>query len=267
MAKRFVDTELDDKPWFNELSCRLKCAAQYIFRKCDNAGIWEPNYKIGEVYIGEPFYESEILQIDSGRQFQKLENGKIFVVGFCDFQYGKLSEDCKPHRPIIQKLKKAGLYERVLKGYQKGIENLEEKEKDKEKEKETEKEKDKGGVGEKYIVPQMQKVFKSHITAYLPDKEKDYRPLLSIANFLCQQANVRGGPENNQQQILEAWDPICAYIATDKFYGQKSLTTISNHIQEIVQKAIHGDKSTTSTAKTVKLSADKIKDAINRRTG
>lgn len=140
MAKRFVDTELDDKPWFNELPCRLKCAVQYIFRKCDSAGIWEPNYVIATAYVGEGgFKESEILCIDGGGQFEKLPNGKIFVTGFCDFQYGTLSEDCKPHRPVIQKLKKHNLYERVSKGYKKGIDTLQEKDKEKEEEKDKDK--------------------------------------------------------------------------------------------------------------------------------
>lgn len=110
MAKRFIDTELDDQPWFCELSCRMKCAVQYLFRKCDHAGIWQPNYKIAEAYIGEGgFTEQELLAIDQGRQFMKLPNGKIFLPGFIKFQYGKLSKDCKPHVPIYRSLERNGI--------------------------------------------------------------------------------------------------------------------------------------------------------------
>jgi hypothetical protein len=70
VAKRFFDTELDDKEWFMTLSCRLKCAVQYLFRKCDATGVWEPNYILATAYVGEGgFTEQEILSIDGGRQF------------------------------------------------------------------------------------------------------------------------------------------------------------------------------------------------------
>lgn len=135
MAKRFCDTELSDKEWFMHLSCRLKCAVRYLFDKCDNAGVWTPNYTLAAVYVGEPFLEIELLEIDGGNQFEKFGN-KIFIPGFIEFQYGRLSENCMPHKPIIQKLIKYGLYERVLIGYQKGINTLKEKDKEQEKEKE-----------------------------------------------------------------------------------------------------------------------------------
>jgi len=174
MAKRFVDTELDDKPWFNQLSCRLKCAVQYVFRKCDNAGIWEPNYVIAAAYVGEGgFREDELLAIDNGQQFERLANGKIFVVGFCDFQYGTLSEDCKPHRAVIQKLKKYGLYERVLKGYGKGLETLQEKDKEKDKD-------NKGGMGgEIYDVQQ-----------FVSSRQKDFEKICMTCRKTPQEADA-----------------------------------------------------------------------------
>lgn len=272
MAKRFVDTELDDKAWFMDLSCRLKCAVQFLYRKCDVAGVWTPNYKIASAYIGEGgFSEPEVLDIDNGNQFEKLPNGKIFVKEFCDFQYGSLSENCKPHRPVIEKLKKYGLYERVLKGYQKVIENLEEKDKDKEKDKEQEKEKEKDfGKSEnllpeeKFLIPEMSRVFKKHNTTYLPNTERDYKPLLSIATFLCEQGSANGPPENNAEEVLIAWEPISQYVSTDKFYSQKSLSTISNHIQELTQKALYGDQSTSKKTGNA-ISDDKLKYALSKR--
>jgi hypothetical protein len=53
------------------LSCRLKCAVRYLFDKCDSAGVWTPNYKLAETYVGEPFTEIEILEVDDGDQFEK----------------------------------------------------------------------------------------------------------------------------------------------------------------------------------------------------
>ena len=146
-----TETEIWDKIWFMELSCKLKCVVRFLFDKCDSVGVWEPNYIIASAYIGETLTEKEILSIDNGKQFELLENGKIFIPGFCDFQYGELTENCKPHLSVIKKLKKLNLYERVYKGYTKGFQTLEEKdkEKDKDKDKEKEKEKEERGSGGK----------------------------------------------------------------------------------------------------------------------
>jgi hypothetical protein len=135
MAKRFVDTELWQKQWFQELSTVNKLLVLYIFQNCDSAGVWNTNYRLASFIIGEPVDENDIKYINKQNEmFEKIDDDKIFVLDFIKFQYGTLSENCKPHKPIIEKLKKYGLYERVLKGYSKGIETLEEKEKDKEKE-------------------------------------------------------------------------------------------------------------------------------------
>lgn len=134
MSKRFVDTDLWQKEWFQDLSLKEKILVKYIFENCDCAGVWNGNYKMASFIIGEPITMENLININNKKeQFSFLENGNVFVLDFINFQYGTLSENCKPHKPIIEKLKKYGLYERVLKGYSKGIETLEEKEKKKKK--------------------------------------------------------------------------------------------------------------------------------------
>jgi hypothetical protein len=81
--------------------------------------------------VGEPLELVEILRVFSGRIVQ-LEDGKLWIKKFIEFQYGILSPDCKPHLSVIKRLDSLGL----SKGYAKGIHTLQEKEKDKEKEKE-----------------------------------------------------------------------------------------------------------------------------------
>tara|TARA_R110002020_G_scaffold315845_4_gene530904 strand:- start:478 stop:990 length:513 start_codon:yes stop_codon:yes gene_type:complete len=90
-------------------------------------------------YIGENVSEDEILSIPC--DIIKLKDGSYFLEKFCLFQYGELKESCKPHRKYIQMLNQYGLFERVSKGYSKGINTLQEKEKDKEQDKEEEEEK------------------------------------------------------------------------------------------------------------------------------
>ena len=140
MSKRFVDTELWQKEWFQNLSLRHKILIKYIFENCDCAGVWNGNFRMASFIIGEKVTIDDLKEINNFKyQFEILENGNIFVPDFIKFQYGTLSENCKPHKPVIEKLKKYNLYERVCKGFPKGIETLEEKEQEKEKEKYKEK--------------------------------------------------------------------------------------------------------------------------------
>jgi len=244
MAKRFVDTELDDKEWFMSLSCRLKCAVQHVFRKCDSAGIWEPNYIIASAYVGEGgFKESELLAIDNGQQFEKLASGKIFVVGFCDFQYGELTESCKPHRPIIQKLKKLDLFERVSKGYQKSIERVQEKDKDKEKEKEQDFGKSENlllppNPTPQGIVPEMQQEFKEANPEYPADQQKDFPALCSIAGKILKWQRLKGDitATHNAAQIKLRWGELVPFIHAEPFFSGYSLQQVDKHFQSIVQK-------------------------------
>ena len=139
MAKRFVDTELWNKVWYQELNIKEKILVKYIFEQCDCAGVWDINFRLASFIIGETVSIKDIDSInEKNLLFEIFDNDKIFVIDFIKFQYGSLSENCKPHKPIIEKLKKYNLYERVFKGYSKGIETLEEKEQVQEKEKEKE---------------------------------------------------------------------------------------------------------------------------------
>jgi len=107
MAKRFTATEKWDKEWFMDLSCRHKCFWAYICENCDAAGIWEPNWKLASVRIGEKVTEKDLVAF-AGR-IERLANGKLFLPSFIEFQYGKLSAACKPHTKALAALSKAGI--------------------------------------------------------------------------------------------------------------------------------------------------------------
>lgn len=141
MSKRFVDTELWQKEWFQDLNMEDKLLLKFIFENCDCAGVWNTNFKLVSFILGYSYTIDNVNRINKKKkQFEILDTGNIFVIDFIKFQYGKLSEKCKPHKPVIEKLKKYNLFERVLKGYPKGIDTLEEKEQEKEQEKKKEKE-------------------------------------------------------------------------------------------------------------------------------
>ena len=141
MAKRFVDTEIWNKAWYQELTLKEKILVKYIFEQCDCAGVWDINFRLASFIIGETVSYEDIENINTKNLlFEIFDNDKIFVIDFIKFQYGTLSENCKPHKPIIEKLKKYNLFERVSKGYPKGMDTLEEKEKEQLIEKEKDKE-------------------------------------------------------------------------------------------------------------------------------
>ena len=116
MSKRFVATEIWTKQWYMNLAPIEKCAFNYIKDNCDNVGVWTPNFDLANFQIGGKIDWKKLPEKTNGN-IEVLSNGKWWLPDFCDFQYGKLSWNCKPHRAYITQLKKYGLLERVSKGF------------------------------------------------------------------------------------------------------------------------------------------------------
>lgn len=135
--KRFTDTAIWQDEWFMNLSPDYKLAFMFIKDNCDCAGVYKPNKRLAELMIGIPIEWEDFLNSCDGR-IKLVQGGYWWITKFVDFQYGTLSENCKPHIKVIETLKKYNLY----KGYTKGNNTLEEKEEDKEEEKEEEEEKE-----------------------------------------------------------------------------------------------------------------------------
>lgn len=92
-----------------------------------------------------------------------------------------------------------------------------------------------GIVNDKYLVPEMFSVFKKYLPNYPGMIDKDFKPLKSISDFILTQLGLKGDIIKNQKIIVAEWNKLCAVIAEDKFYKKKTLSTISNQIQEIFQ--------------------------------
>lgn len=133
-----TDTDLWDKEWFMYLSPKLKCLVKFVRDKCDIAGVWQSNWVLASTYIGEKVTEEELLNIDNGLQFEKVNDNKIYCKGFVFFQYGELKDKSPIHIKVKSLLQKHGILDRVLIGYSKGINTLKEKEEEKEEYKEEE---------------------------------------------------------------------------------------------------------------------------------
>ena len=139
MAKRFTDTELWDKEWFMKLTTGEKLAFKFIKDKCDLVGVWSPNLMLLNFLVGCEISLDELIDRCNGN-LERLEDGKIFIPNFCRFQYGELTESCKPHKKYLEMLKSNGLFKRVCIGYTKGIDTLQDKDKEKDKDKDKENE-------------------------------------------------------------------------------------------------------------------------------
>lgn len=252
MANRFTDTDKWKKAFLRGLQTPYKLLWLYICDDCNHAGIWEVDMDVACMRIGEQVNQEEALEQLGGKAIPFDGGQKWFIPSFIEFQYpGGLNPKNLAHGGAIKILRKYGLINEELEVLNKPLINPSKGPKDKVMDKEEDMDEEEevvqdGGSGEgneRLLIPQMAEIFRQAIPTYPSEKYRDGRALLSIAKFLCEQGNIRGAPEENSQPVLEAWEQVSLVIAGDNFYCQKSLSTISNHIQEIVQKALHGDKS------------------------
>src|SRR3990167_8907301 len=90
--KRFTQTMKWEDSWFRKLSPKLKCFWFYMLDRCDNAGVWKPDYELAGFFIGEPITADDLNEINAGKERIKvLPNGSYQLIDFIDFQTGNLS--------------------------------------------------------------------------------------------------------------------------------------------------------------------------------
>lgn len=110
MAKRFTDTEKWKKPFIKNLKCCYKLLWLYICDDCDHAGVWQVDFDVARIRIGESVNENEALKL-FGDKVQSFDNGnKWFIPSFIEFQYPSgLSEQNRAHTAILNLIKKYNL--------------------------------------------------------------------------------------------------------------------------------------------------------------
>jgi hypothetical protein len=114
--KRFRDTNLHREAWYRKLSPDFKCIWDFLCDACDEAGMWTIdldtlNFFVNpEIEIDEErftfFFNSINKDRDNDLRIEMYNERKVWITGFCDFQYGELSNQCPPHRKIIASLNK-----------------------------------------------------------------------------------------------------------------------------------------------------------------
>lgn len=115
MAKRFTDSKIYDKEWFQLLTPRQKEAWRWLCARCDEIGML--NVNMGRMTFevncpDEPYSLTEILSVFKER-ITVLTDTKVFLPGFVPFQYGdakgRLSSKNRFHLSIAKKLEDLGL--------------------------------------------------------------------------------------------------------------------------------------------------------------
>lgn len=116
--KRFTETTKWGDPWYQDLSPEFKLIWMYLCDTCDSSGVWKVNARLAQFQLGFEYPIDRVLEL-FGKRIYVLTPEKWFIPSFIRFQYGELSEDCRPHKPILDLIRTHNL-ENLLEGYSKG---------------------------------------------------------------------------------------------------------------------------------------------------
>ncbi len=107
--KRFSDTGRFEEEWYSDLPIDLKIAWEYLWAKCDNAGVWSPNFKLADFQIGKRVAWEKV-PAALGDRIHVLPSGKWLLKGFVEVQCGpQFSLESRPHQAVMASLKNHGI--------------------------------------------------------------------------------------------------------------------------------------------------------------
>lgn len=112
--KRFTETNKWADPWFRRLTHQAKLLWFYLVDHCDNIGLVEIDYQLISTDCGTKISAEHLAELKD--RVQSLDDGKVFLPKFISFQYGALSENCVPHKKIIEAVRFHSLTQ-TFKGY------------------------------------------------------------------------------------------------------------------------------------------------------
>lgn len=107
-TKRLHDIEIWRKSWFRNLSYQAKLLWFYIKDNCNCAGIAEIDDKTQiSFFIGVKLTDVHFKEIE--KQILTIDDKRILLIDFIDFQYGELGESHKMRKKILSELAKFDL--------------------------------------------------------------------------------------------------------------------------------------------------------------
>jgi len=118
MSKRFTDTDKWKKPFIRGLQGAYKLLWLYILDDCDHAGIWQVDFEVASIRIGEEINADMAVEIFGDRIEIFHAGAKWFIKDFVVFQYGELTERNRLHVSVIKILKEneVGAYKPLTRG-------------------------------------------------------------------------------------------------------------------------------------------------------
>ena len=127
-------------------------------------------------------------------------------------------------------------------------ERVRERERERERERDKEKERGVEKFEKEFLIPEMFAVFQKKMPDYPGSVDMDFKPLNKIAIFISDQSKLNGNHVENKGIIIKKWEQLSSTIADDGFYKMKSLSVISNQIQEIFQMQKNGGTATNKSS-------------------
>lgn len=118
--KRFRETNIWEAVWYSQLSSLEQHFYQYVCDKCNNIGIWAPNFRSAGFHLKletdpESFAFTFLDNINKSEERIKiLDSGEWLILSFVKEQYCKakpLSTNAVAHKSYIQLMKKHNLWE------------------------------------------------------------------------------------------------------------------------------------------------------------
>lgn len=106
MAKRFIDIEILPKA-FRKLEPSLKLTWYYIWTHCDKSGVWEIDDDLFEFDNGFDFDFKSFKE--NFKSLIRISNEKILLIDFIKVNYGTLTANYNPHKPVFRDLSKNDL--------------------------------------------------------------------------------------------------------------------------------------------------------------
>lgn len=146
MAKRYTDTDKWKKVRWDGLSMKMKLVWFYLLDTCDHAGIWDANLRRLAFDIGETVTKEEIDEAFTDSIIW-LNDAKLYLVGFVEFQYGCVLNPNNTCHSSVLKILASNQIKWAPKGLQRPLEGatlgVKDKDKDKDPDKDLVKDKDK----------------------------------------------------------------------------------------------------------------------------
>lgn len=108
---------------------------------------------------------------------------------------------------------------------------------------------EKGVLGEKLLIPEMEKIWLSVNPDYPKDRQKDFAALGDLSRYFSQAIQTPYQPEDNGflMAICNEWRVLAEFVVSDNFYKSYSLVQISKHFQNIYQSKKNGNSKNDST--------------------